>query len=271
MGESKQKSRNRAAILARSSRCIFCLSEPTTIEHMPPICMFPSRDRPSGMEYPACQTCNEGSRAADAAAAFFARLSPTTVTPPLELQEAHKYFRTLMSLAPGFSDEFLREEKSIIVMSKGKDPIFTPKRQLILDGPIVNGLLRAFSVKVGMALFFEHTGNPLPADGVVYTKHYLNSGLTRNEVKALLPVLPGGGQLKQGKKLSGIYFNYRFNTDEREMLAALVAFNDNFFVRIFALSDPRIAQSLSAIHESPPLGLGSLPFLAESWNPTMSD
>jgi len=33
-----------------------------TIEHMPPIQMFRLRQRPKGMEYPACRGCNNGSQ-----------------------------------------------------------------------------------------------------------------------------------------------------------------------------------------------------------------
>jgi hypothetical protein len=67
MGEAKRNLRAHAAILADAAGCIYCAGEnvATTIEHMPPISLFEGRQRPKGLEFPACQPCNNGTGHSD--------------------------------------------------------------------------------------------------------------------------------------------------------------------------------------------------------------
>ena len=60
MGEATRKSRSRREVLDREARCIYCPGPAETWEHMPPVGMFRDRQRPGGMEYGACKSCNEG-------------------------------------------------------------------------------------------------------------------------------------------------------------------------------------------------------------------
>src|SRR4051794_21414253 len=76
MGEARLKSRSREEILAEEPRCIYCDAVPSQLEHMLPRSMFRSRFRPSGMEFAACQNCNNGTSATDLVASFVARISP---------------------------------------------------------------------------------------------------------------------------------------------------------------------------------------------------
>ncbi|MBL9070602.1 MAG: hypothetical protein JNM03_11515 [Sphingopyxis sp.] len=219
------------------------------------------------MEYASCEPCNHNSRAADTAAAIMARISPTNFIDALELQEARRLLATMTSIAPQFVRELMDPSKVSPVWEKGRDAVFGPKRRIELDGPVSHALLTAFAAKIGMALYREHIGQPLPKAGVVFTQHYLNSGLVRGEAKALVSMMPDSGELKQGRKSSGRLFNYRFNTDERTIVAALVAFNDNFFVRVFATHDERLKSTLGDFHERLPVPVGGLPALASIWNP----
>ena len=261
MGEARQKSRHKAQILQGEERCIYCTSPPTTVEHMPPKSMFPNSHRLSGMEFAACLNCNHSTRAADAAASFLARLSPSNVVNEPELQEARKLLRTLTTIAPGFVRELFDQRTA-----RGRDSFYGRKRKLILDGPVTHALLRAFSAKLGMALYREHVSEPLPEEGMVFTQHYLNAGLQRDEAEATLKILPALGQLRQGRQSSGRLFNYRYNSDNKTVVAALAAFNDNFFVRVFATCDKQIIDALLDLHEKPPVSVGGLPALSSVWN-----
>jgi len=265
MGEGRRKSRRREEILHGETRCIYCTGTPTTVEHMPPKAMFPKSHRLSGMEYAACVECNHSTRAADAAASFFARVAPTNAVNQLEMTEARKLLRTMSDIAPGFVQELFDERKATHVWAKGRDQFFGRKRRMELDGPVTHALLRAFSAKLGMALYREHVGEPLPVGGLVFTQHYLNSGLQRQEAEATLRILPELGQLRQGTQASGRLFNYRYNTDDRTIVAALAAFNDNFFVRIFATHDKRLTDALAEVHDKPPVAVGDLPALSQIW------
>jgi len=108
--------------------------------------------------------------------------------------------RTMTSLAPEFASEVFDESRGMEVWAKGRDSFYGRKRRIELDGPVTTALLRAFSAKLGMALYREHIGEPLPLGGQVFVQHYLNSGLQRQEAVATLRIMPSLGQLKQGKK-----------------------------------------------------------------------
>lgn len=243
------------------------MAAPETVEHMPPVAMFPNSHRLSGMEFAACFNCNHSTRAADAAASLFARLSPSSVIDELELKESRKLLRTMASLAPEFVRELFDHRKVTHVWAKGRDNFYGRKRRMELDGPVTHALLRAFSAKLGMALFREHVCEPLPDGGLVFTQHYLNSGLQRREAEATLSILPGLGQLRQGRQASGRSFSYRYNTDNKTIVAALAGFNDNFFVRVFATHDQRIMDALAKVHDKPAVPVGGLPNLARIWQP----
>lgn len=265
MGEARQKSRRRDEILRGETRCIYCEAVPSTVEHMPPKSIFPKSYRLSGLEFASCLECNRSTSAADATASFFARIAPTNIINELELEEARKLLRTLTGLAPEFVRELFDERRASDVWAKGRDNIFGRKRRMELDGPVTYALLRAFSAKLGMALYREHVGEPLPVGGKVFTQHYLNAGLQRREAEDTLEILPMLGQLRQGRQMSGHLFNYRYNTDDKSIVAALVAFNDNLFFRIFATHDKQMVDALLELHDKPPVVVGGLSELSKIW------
>ncbi len=51
----------------------------TSREQAPPIVMFVNKDRPKGLEVPACDRSNHGSSQSDQVAAFLAHIGPVTV------------------------------------------------------------------------------------------------------------------------------------------------------------------------------------------------
>lgn len=234
---------------------------------MPPKAIFPRQDRPSGLEFACCKECNASTSASDAAAAFFARIAPDTQSNVPELTEAKKYLGSMTSLAPGFVLEVMDDRRAQHVWAKGRDSFYSIKRSIRLDGPVTVALMRAFSAKLGMALYREHVGSPLPEGGAVFSQHFFNSGLSQQEADATLSILPTGSELKQGRKSSGRLFNYRYNTDERTIVAALVAFNDNFFVRFFATHDAKLHELLAENHDLPPVLVGQFPELSKIWMP----
>lgn len=265
MGDAKRKSRKREEILAGEQRCIYCISRPDSLEHMPPKSIFGTIQRPSGLEFASCTSCNSGSRASDAAAALLARIDPDHTTNLTDLKKARQLLSTLTRHAPNFVQELFDPAKREAGWAKGRSQFLAPMTRLTLDGPATTALMQAFGAKLGMALFREHTGSPLNAEGFVFVQHYFNAGLYRAEVESTISILPMFGQLAQGKKQSGRLFNYRFNTDERSILAAFCAFNDNLFFRIFAVSDPIYFEDLAKLNHYGPIRIGKLQTLAKAW------
>ena len=91
-----------------------------------------------------------------------------------------------------------------------------------------------------MALYRTHVGVALGLDGAVWCEFHLNAGLTQENLDARVAMLPGCETLRQGRKNVGDQFLYRFNTDERTVVAAVAQFHRGLWLTVFASTDPRI-------------------------------
>src|SRR4051812_33487027 len=143
MGEARLKSRTRAEILAGEPRCIYCNAIPNQLEHMPPKSMFKGRGRPHGMEFAACQNCNNGTSAADLVASFVARISPDIDDKAWRIIEAKERRGKLEQIAPGFLNEFFRPDTSRSILLR-KQGLLVPYVRMKADGPLLKGYLTTF-------------------------------------------------------------------------------------------------------------------------------
>ena len=242
MGEAQKRSRAKADILASESRCIYCASPNSadarlTLEHMPPISMFRSRERMSGMEYASCESCNVGTKGADIAAAVMAMIAPRNEPDDWKMGNLSRLLPTMDRYAPGLRTEVVRskQQQKWLWTPRG---LIEPHVQLEANGPILKAYLGVFAAKMAMALYREHVGEPLPLTGAAYTMHFLNSGLNQAQLDGMLSIMPVFGELRQGRKSSTGQFAYRFNCDDRTIVGAIVGFHDNLHIMAFATSDP---------------------------------
>src|ERR1700730_11941095 len=106
MGQAKKKRKSQAALLAGRPGCIYCAGTAiaTTIEHMPPISLFEGRQRPQGLEFPACEACNNGTVHSDLVAAMLARTRPDANSED-QRKDVRKIFRALENNLPGLLSE----------------------------------------------------------------------------------------------------------------------------------------------------------------------
>src|SRR5262249_36558230 len=102
--------------------------------------------------------------------------------------------------------------------------IASPFAQIKVDGPRIRAYLNVFAAKVGMALYRQHVGHPLPLTGAVHTNWFLNAGLAQSTADGILRILPLRQTLRQGAFQVPEQFAYRYNCDGRSILAALVGF-----------------------------------------------
>ena len=163
-----RKSRDKASIMASGERCIYCGDPANRLEHMPPIGMFRKRDRPSGMEYPSCDACNNGTSAADSVASFIARIDQQGGMGDWRTQEAIAQRGMLEAIAPGFISELFHEDKAEDQWIQ-KDGVLQRFTVVRADGLLTKAYLNVFSAKLAMAMYREHIGEALPLDGAVQT------------------------------------------------------------------------------------------------------
>ncbi len=243
MGEAKHRSRAREEILASEPRCIYCSGPPQTLEHMPPRGMLRAKIRPSGMEYAACNTCNAGTRGADAVAAVMARIHPDNDENSWQAKEIRKLMSALDAFAPGVREELTQSSgaRSEWLQRAGSRLLHRVVR-VNGDGPKIKAYLGVYGAKLAMALYREHVGIALPLYGAVWCQFALNSGMPQEHLDERVKIMPLQGTLRQGQKNVADQFIYRYNTDRRTVVAALVQFHRSLWFTLFASCDPRIIE-----------------------------
>lgn len=206
---------------------------------MPGRALFYKKHRPSGLEFPSCKECNHGTSAADSLVSFLSRIEPYGDVEPgdWKLEEAVKYLRSAESQTPGLIQEILggRYAKDTFIRTTGGVLMPVVETQV---GPIAQKLLGVWALKFGMAIYAEHVGKPVPKQGGAFGMWFLNAGIAEDVAATFLSILPVPSTLQQGKKTASGQFDYRFNTDEKSIAAALCHFHGNIHFFSIGFAEP---------------------------------
>jgi hypothetical protein len=210
MGEA---SPNRRQILQAQPWCIYCggVNKATTIDHMPPITIFDQRQRPSGLEFSACDPCNGNSdgRLAEKIVGLLSRMSPAPST-DAGREELERLF-----------SEFARHHPDVLTeMQPTQDQVTKFERQqqanpaisghpLNVSGPRLNNAMNLFAAKLALALHFKRTGNIASTSAVVASRWYSNYQVyTEGIPEDLLKTVGDPSTLVQGNWSVGEQFAY---------------------------------------------------------------
>lgn len=248
MGEAKKRSLSRSAILKNFDRCVYCSSTTSlTLEHMPPTGMFEKRQRPNGWEFGCCKRCNQGTRGADALAQFVAKMEPISES-DWKLTDILKLRSGVNKYAPGVLDELFGQRQWSDTLLERNHLLYrtTVGRA---DGPLMRRYLNLFSAKAAMAAFYSFTGRAIQTDGLIFTEWYLNGGMNQEQYDHIVRIMPRFAQLKQGKLTSDGQFWLRYNSNEHDIVAALLSFHGSFHITVIATDNPEIYGGLRGIFE----------------------
>jgi hypothetical protein len=238
MGEAKQKRRAHASTLERSPFCIYCGAAAKTIEHMPPIQMFRLRDRPKGLEFPACQECNNNTGDSDLVASLMGRIYPDT-----KLETARSEIKRLLTAVgnnvPGLLQEMQVGTGGQKLARRNIPNMPANTAVLRADGPILKHHMLTFGAKLGFALHFETLGTRVPDEGGVQPFYFTNVNAARGELpREVIDVLPDRRTLKQGTKHVSDQFTYSsVSTDEKRHAVFYAVFNDSFSIMAISAFD----------------------------------
>ena len=233
------RSRSKKEIRDADEACIYCFGKPDGVEHMPPRCMFLGKYRLSGMEYAVCNACNHGTRGVDVVAAMMSRISQREDAGARLFQEALRFRNSVIQRAPGVYEEIQSAPNQVEYVA---DPsgLLRPVVRVRVVGQRLHRHLDVFAAKLGLALYREHCGAPLPAVGLVVSTWYSNAGLTQAYADEMMRIMPSYGTLKQGRQHADGKFRYRFNTDERTIVAALAQFHEGLYISTFVSATPEL-------------------------------
>jgi hypothetical protein len=202
MGEAIFKRRRRQAFLKQHPICCFCggSTPTTTVDHVPSIQMFTLRQRPQGLEAPACESCNQATRQHEQVAAMLGRIYPDGPT-EAEREEVQRIMRSVKNNCPGLLEEMMpsQRQKQRFAQSRHSLPVHAAGA-LNCSGPLVNRSVQIFGAKRGFALHYATTGRIVPPEGGVAVRWYSNYDAMIGEIPAkLFEILGLPRTLKQGE------------------------------------------------------------------------
>lgn len=231
MGQAKIKKRAHSVILEKFPWCIYCGKAAVTVEHMPPIQMFRLRQRPKGLEFPACAECNHGTSRSDLVAALMGRMYPDARTNDAQ-RELKKLLSAVSNNVPGLLQEMQIGRGGQKIASRTIPNMPEVAALLRADGPILTHHMRTFGAKLGFALHFEAIGSRVPDDGGVQPLYYTNVNAAKGELpREIIDLLQSPKTLEQGEKNGSGQFNYSWQfTDERRHSVFYAVFNEAFAI-----------------------------------------
>ena len=235
MGEAKQKRRSHANLLNDSPFCIYCGGKElaTTIDHMPPAICFRWKHRPKGLEFPSCEMCNHGASHADYVAGLVSRFyEPNDQAHYVD--ELREMFRSVPTNIPGLLEEMKIGRGGQKIALK-KLPPGWDGGVVRMNGPIVSKFMEVFALKMGLALHFETTGQPLTDDGGISIRWFTNyEKFTGNFPEELMNLFHEPLSLKNGKREVSDQFQYSYRlSDEKDFGAYFASFRHSFAVVAF--------------------------------------
>jgi hypothetical protein len=235
MGESKRRGKLRDRILQACPFCIYCggTVAASTIDHMPPRIMFRGKLRPQGLEFSACEPCNQGTKRADIVAALIGRGNGTSES---EKDELKKVFRSISNNIPGLLEE-MHIGRAGQKLARKSIPTEVDGGILRVDGPLVSAHMQTFAEKIGFALFYEITKTIVPPEGGVAARWFSNVDVFQGKYprEEISRIVGPSATLRQGTKEVSDQFNYAYGLSEDKSIGAfLVSFRKSFAVVAFA-------------------------------------
>lgn len=241
MGEAKNRRRNYAELLKRSPFCIFCggTTLAVNVDHIPAAVMFDGNQRPKGLEFSACEICNNGAKHADLVAAWVGRFYPDPTTDE-QRSEIPKLLKAINNNIPGL----LQEMK----MGRGAQKIAMRKLPSEMDGgllhvgPLLQKYMEVFSLKLGLALHREVSGSILPETGSIAVRWFSNyekfSGDFPDEITDFLGP---SKTLVAGKKHVSDQFQYAWEIGQnKEFGIYFASFRMSFAVFAAVATSPHV-------------------------------
>lgn len=160
--------------------CCFCGggSVTSTIDHVPPKVAFIDKHIPTkfNIEFPACESCNQGSRQLDQAAALLSLTKPN-----YDSETARRYTDRIFRGVANNADSIIEEIYTGFAGNRFLSREFSEKLGTTVHatnfGDQTRKTLHAFAAKLGMAYFYKITGIVLPSSGAVVVDVLTNADL----------------------------------------------------------------------------------------------
>ncbi len=191
--------------------CCYCggATPAVTIDHVPARISFWEKQRPPGLEVPACKSCNHGAALLEQVGAVFARISAQDDRTPEQREEFRNLCAAVGRSFPGWQRElFPSSEQVKKATEKFGDAAASVKAVNV--GPLTVEAISTLGSKLAFALHYKHTGKIVPINGYAEVFFETNVSMHDRELPAnLVAELGAVHTLKQGSWTSDGHFAYR--------------------------------------------------------------
>lgn len=191
MTTAKKKLGRKKRFLLTHPYCCFCGgTEPsTTIDHVPPKACFPDGYWPEEFEFPACETCNQGSKRDDQLTGFYTQLldfNESNRTP----QDAAKMTKLRDAIARNYPDALPDSSTSVPIHQVGSIITPSPVAVSVQRPTAFAETMETLQRKLTHALYYRETGKPLTQAHPYLSEHYQIQGSDHTLTKYLGELLP---------------------------------------------------------------------------------
>ncbi|HWW24903.1 MAG TPA: hypothetical protein VNZ85_03295 [Caulobacter sp.] len=209
--------------------------------------MFDAKRRPKGLEFPACEPCNAGTKTADQVAAMMSRIYPDPTTPE-GVAEVVKYLNGVANNEPGLLKEMFGSP-AWRSSARERVPQGAGMNALDCSGPLLNKNMDLFAAKFGFAMHFEITKGMIEDGGAVAARWYPNADdLNGTFPREVWSVLGRPETLRQGKFEVPDQFEYAWAVGEDGGIGMFLGmFRQSFAVLAMTSATPR------SVFDAPPV------------------
>lgn len=255
MGEKNRQLSHTRAFLLSHTRCIFCSETAEEIDHIPPKRVFRSKQWPEGFEFPACMSCNQGSKDHDQLFSLLVRLCDSKDMCAYEREEMDKILKALHRHFPELGKEMnnlsIRQRRNL-----GKSIGMAPESgKTYSDLPFLkipeelSQAITVVSAKITKALFYKHSEKILPTTASIRMHWFTNINvMTGNSplIEPLLQMLQLKGELVRNNASLRDQFDYRHNISPDHTIAvfACVFSQHGFGFVSFAASNGDVLEKI---------------------------
>ena len=186
---------------------------------VPPRIVFLNKDRPSGLEFPACKECNEGSRTSDLVVGLFSRISFAPIR-PVQIQEFGQILDQLVRREPSLVKELepTPDQKDFARMAANDIDLSA----FNCRGPILRSHMLSFAAKLAAALHYQTVGTCVPNGGRIYSLWLTNETIFDGSFPSALAEMLGEVKIiRQGKKTSDSQFWFQSDFDRGESVVGM--------------------------------------------------
>jgi hypothetical protein len=227
-------------LLEKQPYCIYCggVNKATTIDHMPPKVIFDGKDRPQGLEFPACEPCNSGGRSAEQVAGMLSRAYPRSPSTENN-RELRRLIKDVRNNHPSMIDELRPSESQHLAFVKTAIRVPDDGNLINIGGPKVAKALNIFAAKFAFAMHYEIAGKIVSRSGVAAVRYFSNSAIFAGLIPQQIRELVGDpGTLVQGRKHVKDQFEYAGGCTQDKSQSVFVAqFRRSFLITGIVFDD----------------------------------